>query len=82
MRQQLTELALIASDLDKRTIYYTVKNGRERERERERDRERERERERERDSNSRSNSLFYKDCTLGSDKNLSKTSLLIKLLME
>ena len=44
------------------------KMERERERERERDRERERERE---NSISNSKTLFYKDCSLGSFKNLS-----------
>ena len=47
------------------------------ERERERDRERERETERE-----NSNTLFYKDCSLGSVKNLSVVKLVLaKLLM-
>ena len=42
----------------------------ERERDREREREREREKERERE-NSNSKTFFYKDCSLGSVKNLS-----------
>ena len=42
----------------------------ERETQREREREREREKERERE-NSNSKTLFYKDCSLGSVKNLS-----------
>ena len=51
------------------TVKHWLGGERERERERERDRESERERERERE-NSNSKTLFYKDCSLVSVKNL------------
>ena len=66
------------------SIANVYKRERERDRDRDRDRQTDRQRERERNrererENSKSKTLFYKDCSLGSVKNL--TTVLAKLLM-
>jgi len=63
--------ALTYDCFDRKLLERETQRERERERERDRDRDRDRQRQRQRDrENSNSKTLFYKDCRLGSVKNL------------